>query len=164
MIISINTNNAALRTFLWFILLLYLAVLTKLIIFKRSLGSIKQHFLHHYSWQLVKANMHKANVKPFTTIKLYLNSHGNPEYAINNLLGNTIGFIPLGILLPLLFTKLRSATATIFCVLIFSFAFEIFQLFSMLGIFDVDDLILNTLGGTIGYLMFILIEKWIYPR
>ncbi|MEO6541184.1 MAG: VanZ family protein [Ferruginibacter sp.] len=164
MIISINTNNASLRAFLWFILIFYLAVLTKLIIFKRPLGFIKRHFLHHYSWQLAKANMHKANLKPFTTIKLYLNSHGNPEYAINNLLGNTIGFIPLGILLPLLFTKLRSATATIFCVLIFSLAFETFQLLSMLGIFDVDDLLLNTLGGAIGYLLFMMIARWIHPR
>jgi glycopeptide antibiotics resistance protein len=139
-------------------------VLTKLIIFKRPLGYIKRHFLHHYSWQLAKANMHHANLKPFATIKLYLNSHGNPEYAMNNLLGNTIGFIPLGILLPLLFTRLRSAVATIFCVLIFSLAFETFQLFSMLGIFDVDDLILNTLGGAIGYLFFMLIARWIHPR
>ncbi|MEO6541463.1 MAG: VanZ family protein [Ferruginibacter sp.] len=164
MTIAINTNNASLRAFLWFILLVYLAVLTKLIIFKRSLRFIKNHFLHHYSWQLAKANMHKANLKPFATIKLYLNSHGNPEYAINNLVGNTIGFIPLGILLPLLFTKLRSATATIFCVLLFSLAFETFQLFSMLGIFDVDDLLLNTLGGAIGYLLFMLIARWIHPR
>ena len=160
----INTNNASLRAFLWFILLFYLPVLTKLIIFKRPLGFIKRHFLHHYSWQLAKANMHNANLKPFATIKLYLNSHGNPEYAINNLLGNTIGFIPLGILLPLLFTKLRSVTATVFCVFIFSLAFETFQLFSMLGIFDVDDLLLNTLGGAIGYLFFMLISRWIYPR
>ena len=156
MTISINTNNTWLRAFLWLTLLIYLGILTKLIIFKRSLGFIKRHLLHNYSWELAKANMHKANVKPFTTIKLYLNSHGSAEYAINNLLGNIIGFIPLGILLPLLFARLRSATATIFCVFMFSLAFETFQLFSMLGIFDVDDIVLNTLGGAIGYLIFLL--------
>ena len=164
MSVAINTNNRPLRVFLWFILLFYLAVLTKLIIFKRPLGYIKRHFLQHFSWQLAKANMHKANLKPFTTIKLYLNSHGHAEYAINNLLGNIIGFIPLGLLLPLLFRRLRSGAVTIFCVLIFSLAFETFQLFSMLGIFDVDDLLLNTLGGAIGYLLFLLIAKWIDPR
>jgi glycopeptide antibiotics resistance protein len=103
--------------------------------------------------------MHKANLKPFTTIKLYMNSRRNPEYAINNLWGNTLGFIPLGFLLPLLFINLRTAARTIFCVFIFSLAFEVFQLLSMLGVADVDDLLLNTLGGVLGYLLFLLLSK-----
>lgn len=155
----INTQNKVFRILAWFILIVYLAILTKLIIFKRPPGFIKDHFLHHYTWKKAKANMHTANLKPFTTIKLYLNARGNPEYATNNLWGNTLGFIPLGILLPLLFVRLRNGIATIFCVFLFSLGFETFQLLSMLGIFDVDDLLLNTFGGIIGYILFWLTTK-----
>jgi glycopeptide antibiotics resistance protein len=157
--VSINTSNIVLRIFLWLMLLVYLAVLAKLILFKKSPGFIKRHFQHHYSWQQAKNNMHKANLKPFTTIKLYMNTRGNPEYASHNLWGNTLGFIPMGFILPLLFVRLRTAFRTIFSVFLFSLAFESFQLFSMLGIFDIDDLILNTLGGLIGYLLFWLLSK-----
>ncbi|HMK02776.1 MAG TPA: VanZ family protein [Ferruginibacter sp.] len=159
--VSINTSNTVLRAFLWLMLLVYLAVLAKLILFKQSPGFIKRHFLHHYSWQQAKNNMHKANLKPFTTIKLYMNTRGNPEYASHNLWGNTLGFIPMGFILPFLFVRLRTAFNTTLAVFIFSLAFEGFQLFSMLGIFDIDDLILNTLGGLIGYLLFWLLSKLI---
>lgn len=155
----LNTGNSTFRSFAWLVLIIYLIVLTKLILFKRSPSFIRDHFLHHYSWQKAKANMHKANLKPFTTIKLYLNSRGNPEYASNNLWGNTLGFIPLGIFLPLLFTLLRRPVHTITCVFLISLGFETFQLLSMLGIFDVDDLLLNTLGGAIGYLFFWLMHR-----
>lgn len=156
----INSNSRFLRASLWLLLLIYLAVLAKLILFKQSPGFIKQHFLHHYSWSQVKANMHKANLKPFATIKLYMNSRGDTQFAMNNLLGNLLGFIPLGLMLPLLFSRLRNAVATIFCVFFFSLAFEGFQLLSMLGIFDVDDLLLNTLGGAVGFLFFWIFYAW----
>jgi len=154
-----NTRNNAFRTFTWLVLIIYLIILTKLILFKRSPAFIRDHFLHHYSWQKAKANMHKANLKPLTTIKLYLHARGNPEYASNNLWGNTLGFIPLGIFLPLLFIRLRRPVYTIACVFLISLGFETFQLLSMLGIFDVDDLLLNTLGGAIGYLFFWLMHR-----
>jgi glycopeptide antibiotics resistance protein len=32
----------------------------------------------------------------------------------------------------------------------------------MLGVCDIDDLMLNTLGGTIGYLLFLLLKKMIH--
>ena len=32
---------------------------------------------------------------------------------------------------------------------------EIIQLYTKIGVFDVDDIILNTLGGFVGYLIYI---------
>ena len=37
-----------------------------------------------------------------------------------------------------------------------SLAIELIQLVSKVGSFDVDDLMLNTLGGVLGYLTFVL--------
>ncbi|MGC4103138.1 VanZ family protein [Ferruginibacter sp.] len=118
------------------------------------MGYIKNYLLHQYSWQAAKAHMHKANLTPFATIKLYWNSHLRAEYTVSNLLGNLVGFIPMGLLLPILFKRLDHFFAATFCVFLFSLAFETFQLFTMLGVFDVDDLILNTLGGAIGFMFY----------
>ena len=71
-----------------------------------------------------------------------------------NLVGNIVGFIPLGILLPVLFRNYNSAKKVIATVFVVSLSFEIVQLFTVLGNFDVDDLMLNTLGGSLGYLIF----------
>ena len=47
-----------------------------------------------------------------------------------------------------------------FQTLLYSFALslgvEIFQLFARVGSFDVDDLLLNTLGGILGYILFLI--------
>lgn len=157
----LDTTNKTLKGFLWFTLIIYLLVLTKFIIFKQSPASVKDHLLHHYSWKAAKANMSHANLTLFATIKLYWNSHLRATYKISNLLGNIIGFVPLGILLPLLSRRLRTFPRKVFMVFLFSLAFELFQLFTMLGIFDIDDLLLNTIGGAIGYMIFLILRKFV---
>jgi len=165
-----TSPNRSTKAILWIVLIAYMAVLIKLILVKKSAGYIKQHIsnsIYHFSWKAIKANMRNGyfNAKPFVTIKMYIVSNMPPQYSpVSNLLGNVVGFIPLGILLPLLFPRLRSATATIFCVLLVSFCFEVFQLLTMTGVCDIDDLILNTAGGIIGYLFFLLIKKVTAPR
>ena len=40
---------------------------------------------------------------------------------------------------------------------------EVFQFISKVGSFDVDDIILNTIGGIVGYILFIVcntIRRW----
>ena len=157
----LDTTNKTLRGLLWFTLIIYLLVLTKFIIFKQSPASAIDHLRHHYSWKAAKANMSHANLTLFATIKLYWNSHLRATYKISNLLGNVIGFVPLGILLPLLSRRLRAFPRTVFMVFLFSLGFELFQLFTMLGIFDIDDLLLNTIGGAIGYIFFLILGKLI---
>ena len=66
---------------------------------------------------------------------------------------NIIAFIPLGVYLSYFFKKhkLIKVTATSFlCTL----AIEGLQLFTILGAFCGDDLLGNTLGGVIGYLIY----------
>jgi glycopeptide antibiotics resistance protein len=125
---------------------------------------MRNHFLHHYSWALAKDKLRHLDLVPFYSIHLYLTSKDNEINATGNLVGNIVGFIPLGILLPMLFKKLRAAKATILAVFFFSLGFEVTQLLILLGYFDVDDLILNTLGGAIGYLLFALLRKRVAIR
>ena len=49
---------------------------------------------------------------------------------------------------------------TTFVTFELSLVVEILQIVFRVGSFDVDDLILNTLGGMLGYLLLELIEKW----
>lgn len=73
---------------------------------------------------------------------------------------NIIMFMPFGFLLPLIwkaYSSLRKITIT---ALVFSFAIEISQLFNN-RLTDIDDLIMNTLGAIIGYLIFYVFNKYI---
>ena len=137
---------------------LYMLLLCKFILFKKPLSSVYNHFTKHYNLKAVKDNLHQSNVTPFTTIRLYWNSHMRAEYRISNLIGNLVGFVPLGIFLPLLFKRCRN-WKTILLIFLISLLFETIQLVGVLGSFDVDDLLLNTLGGAIGYGLFAVLFK-----
>ena len=73
--------------------------------------------------------------------------------AVTNLLGNVLIFLPFGFFMPWA-SKHRSFFITSFYSLVFSFVVEVFQFFMKVGCFDVDDLLLNTIGGMIGYIVF----------
>lgn len=80
-----------------------------------------------------------------------------------NLLGNIVAFIPFGCLVPGLFQRCRRPLCAIACSFLFSFMVEMIQLIAKIGICDVDDMILNTVGGTIGVLLYLL-THWIWRR
>lgn len=143
---------------LWVMLIAYTLVVMKLILFKGSLANIKYHFLHDYNWAKIKLNFTHANFIPLFTIKLYLNTRLRAEYSFENLIGNIVLFIPLGILLPLLFKGTRSLWKILIISFLVSLAFEVIQLITVLGSFDVDDILLNTSGGVIGYLFLKIFE------
>ena len=74
---------------------------------------------------------------------------------IVNIFGNILIFVPFGFL-GIVFPKLNQ-----FWILILDFLFAIiilesFQYFTRLGVFDIDDVILNTVGVAIGF--------WIYRK
>lgn len=134
---------------------LYIIVLSERVLFKYvPLHQIVSHFnfsSNQYHW-------HSNNFMPFKTIIFYLFlADINLDIRISNLVGNIIGFMPFGIMLPLLFKRylnLKSISIATFC---FSLMYEVLQLLFNFGSFDIDDVILNTSGGVIGYLMISLI-------
>lgn len=85
-------------------------------------------------------------------------SHIHIEKAedITQVLTNTMLYIPLGYLLPYTIEKLRSKKRyTVLICFGFSFMTENFQLIFKRGLYDLDDMFFNTLGGLIGFLLFI---------
>ena len=75
--------------------------------------------------------------------------------VLTNVVGNVVIFVPFGFFMPMA-SKHRSFLATLFYSFGLSLCVESFQLITKVGCFDVDDLLLNTLGGVAGYLIFII--------
>ena len=148
------------RIVLWFLLVCCLLVLTKYILFKRSPEYYKNYFAHQYSRKVIRNGWKHANLKPFSTIYLFYTSKRlREEYKYDNIGGNLIGFMPLGILLPALFFSFRSIWRIALISFCISLLFETTQLLTGLGSFDVDDIILNTAGGMAGYIVYLGLKK-----
>lgn len=67
-------------------------------------------------------------------------------------LGNILGFIPFGILIPKLMNIDFKRFLLLFIIAIFSL--ETLQSITGLGSFDINDIISNTLGATIGFIIY----------
>lgn len=65
---------------------------------------------------------------------------------------NIIMFMPLGFLLPLIWKSFRNGVGVLVTGVGFSLAIEIAQLFNR-RLTDVDDLIMNTMGTLIGFII-----------
>lgn len=74
-----------------------------------------------------------------------------------NLVYNIFLFLPYGMLLPLLILRMRRWWKVTLCVFGTSLLIEIVQLVCNRGVFECDDLLNNTVGGMIGYGLFVLI-------
>ena len=73
-----------------------------------------------------------------------------------NVIGNTAMFIPLGIVWPCVYRELNTPVKAIAAGAGFSLLIEILQLPFYDRVSDVDDLILNSLGFILGYLIYLL--------
>lgn len=77
---------------------------------------------------------------------------------ITQSIANILMFLPLGFIFPIAFAKMRKLWSTIICMMLFSFLIEFIQYFVGRSA-DIDDLMLNTLGGILGYLVFYIFSK-----
>lgn len=132
---------------LWILFVLYLLLLLRITVFRSSFGSYPLFSHGQILWV------------PFVSLwKIYQNSVSCFLYLF---IGNLVWFVPFGLLLPTL-TKARAKT--IFYCFLLSLLIESLQYVFGTGVSEVEDLILNTLGGVIGYSMFQLLQKIRYPR
>jgi len=75
-----------------------------------------------------------------------------------NLGGNIILFVPIGFLVPFVYQKMNWQKALALAVAA-PLLIEGIQLVFRLGIFDIDDVILNALGIIVGYSLYRIILK-----
>ena len=128
----------------WCLFIVYLLSLAYFLFFAEATGRTFAERTYQY------------NLIPFHEIRRFLVYRRQLGFAAVtlNLIGNVLAFVPFGIFLPLLIRKARMFGKTLLLGFEFSLFVEIVQLFSRVGSFDVDDILLNTLGVVLGYLFF----------
>lgn len=99
-----------------------------------------------------KRGENPVHLQPFATISNYLTSWGNSFHRLN-IIANIVVFMPVGILIGLLLKGKIGFIVAIIVGGIFSYGLELVQYTYAIGSFDIDDIILNTMGTALGYLL-----------
>ena len=106
-----------------------------------------------------------TNLIPLLTIKnyMYVLRNSDSTYMIRhcfiNLAGNILLFVPDGWLLPKLWKWFRNFFHFFISCIGIIFLVEVLQLFTLLGRFDIDDILLNITGMVFGFLLWLLFSK-----
>ena len=98
------------------------------------------------------------NYVPFRTILPYLLGENGFLIGALNIGGNIAFLIPIGFLLPFVFARIDWKRSLV-VALLSGMSIELTQVFLHIGIFDIDDVILNGLGVMVGYWLFLLFQK-----
>ena len=91
------------------------------------------------------------NLIPFKTISSFINNDLN-SLTLYNLLGNLTAFVPLSLLLLLKDEKYKKLKNQLTFLFVAVFIVEVLQLLLGVGVFDIDDIILN-IGGCLLFVM-----------
>lgn len=105
------------------------------------------------AWELLSANrqlLRSVNIAPLHSVMRY--ASGADSLGIFNVLGNVLLFVPMGVYLMIFRRDKRIWTGALWAVLISVFA-EIAQYVLAVGVSDIDDVILNGLGGLLGVMI-----------
>jgi glycopeptide antibiotics resistance protein len=129
--------------------IIYLIVLFYFLFFSERYGRTMENTTYRY------------NLVPFKEIQSYIKhrSYFTFELFFVNIVGNVLAFLPFGIFMPLIFNKSRNFFLILLESILFSAAIETIQLVTKVGSFDVDDIIMNTLGGILGFIIFVIFLK-----
>jgi len=101
-----------------------------------------------------------ANLVPFKTILPYLLGEMGLLIGAINLLGNIVLLMPIGFLVPFVFRNMTWKKTLVVAVAA-GFFIEGMQVVLHLGIFDIDDVILNAIGVLLGYWVFAILANWV---
>lgn len=129
--------------------MIYLILLTYFLFFAESYGRVLSEREYSYNLQPLK------EIKRFWIYKEQLGFFA----VFTNIIGNVLCFVPFGAIFPVLNRKTRHFVVIVLLSFQFSLIVECIQLISKVGSFDVDDLLLNTIGGMIGYLVFCVCNR-----
>ncbi len=128
---------------------LYLIILVYFLFFAENMGRVTAE--RDYSYNLVPLK----EIKRFIKYRQILGA----KAVWLNIAGNVAAFVPFGLfVIPVCDRKIKLAEAVILTIDV-SLSVEIIQLFTKRGSFDVDDILLNTLGGIIGAIAYLIHKR-----
>jgi glycopeptide antibiotics resistance protein len=136
------------------VLIAYSAILINVLVFKNvpviRIGSMMLNF--------GGSQEGPANLVPFKTILPYLLGEKGWLIACLNLLGNIVVLVPIGFLVPFVYRHMTWKKSIALAVAT-GLVIEGMQALLRVGIFDIDDVILNGLGVIAGYRTFTIFIK-----
>jgi glycopeptide antibiotics resistance protein len=135
-------------------LIAYTAILIRLVVFK-AIPIIR---IGHLRFRFAGTHTGPGNFVPFKTIVPQLIGSGNHLVAMVNLIGNILPFAPIGLLAPLVFRAISWQKALVLGV-VTGLTLEGMEVVFRVGIFDVDDVMLNAFGVMIGYGAFLILRR-----
>lgn len=151
------------------ILVLILAIILKIIIsyYNKKIGNIYNEikiFIYiiyvFLLFVIVTSRDYQSYSNNFTPFKEILRYNFMSRSFFVNVIGNIAIFIPFGYLISdtiNIFTKKKNYLLNLFVIFFISLSIEIVQTFIGRS-FDVDDILLNIVGGLIGILIFKIID------
>lgn len=123
---------------------IYMALLVYFLLLSDGFGRIEGYSGYRY------------NLVPLQEIMRFIRYRNYIDFSsvVINLLGNVVAFMPFGALIRWVVDKKMHWYQAMGYTFLFSLCVELLQLVAKVGVFDVDDLILNTVGGIFGF--------WVY--
>ena len=137
----------------------YGALLISFVVFKL----IPVIHIGHLRLRFAATHTGPGNFVPFKSIVPLLTGQGNHLIAMVNLFGNIIPFMPIGLLAPLVVRSISWRKAIVLGV-VTGLSFEVMEVVFRVGIFDVDDILLNAFGVVAGYGVFVMFKRRAQPR
>ncbi len=134
----------------WVLFLMYLALLVYFLFFAESFGRTDP-----------KTRGYSYNLVPFKEISrfwIYREKLGIRAMMLN-IVGNIVAFMPCGFFLPIVSRRSKKWYNTVIISFMFSLFVETIQLIFRVGSFDVDDLLLNTAGGILGFVLYCSVQQ-----
>lgn len=144
-----NKNRKILRVLGRILFIIYIGFLVYFLLLSEMYGRTELRTDYSYNLELFK------EIKRFWEYREVLGT----KVVMMNLVGNVAIFLPFGFILPWA-SRYTNFIQTTWFTLLFSLAIECVQLITKIGSFDVDDLLLNTVGGCIGYIVFFICCKF----
>jgi glycopeptide antibiotics resistance protein len=138
----------------------YGALLIRLVVFK----AIPVIHVGHMRFKFSGTHTGPGNFVPFKSIVPELMGRGNHLINMVNLFGNIIPFMPIGLLAPLVIRSISSWRKALVLGVVTGLSFEVMEVVFRVGIFDVDDIMLNAFGVMLGYGVFAMFKRWAQPR
>lgn len=136
-------NKKIIKLLVTLLFMAYIVVLVYFLFFSEGYGR-------------TKVDVYRYNLVPFSEIQRYFKYYSiiGIEGFMLNIVGNIVAFIPFGLFIPIIAKGYRNFFIILFDGMLFTIIIESIQLILKVGSFDVDDMILNTTGVVIGYILF----------
>lgn len=131
------------------ILIIYVFIVIYFVLFSDRMGRADGYSTYRY------------NLVLFDEIRRFVKYRENVSTIsfIINIFGNLVVFFPIGFLIPIWRTKPTGVIRIAGFSFLFSLFIESVQLVAKVGVFDVDDLFMNTLGGIVGWICYFISIK-----